>query len=85
MKSGHYPPSSWLASEGVGDVPTIADDENSSALAAYGAGGFPYMVYLDGTNKVLLRTAGEYGDDPEQFTPIFQSLASGEAPVDPRV
>jgi hypothetical protein len=39
---------------------------------------------LDGTNKVLLRTAGEYGDDPEQFTPIFQSLASGEAPVDPR-
>lgn len=28
---------------------------------AYGAGGFPYAVYLDGENRVLARSSGELG------------------------
>jgi len=81
---GNYPPSEWLEREGVSGVPTIADDEGSTALAAYGAGGFPYLVYLDADNNVVLRTSGEYGSDPQAYTPVFEALASGEPPVDPR-
>ena len=81
---GNYPPSEWLEREGVSGVPTIADDEGSTALAAYGAGRFPYLVYLDADNNVVLRTSGEYGSDPQAYTPVFEALASGEPPVDPR-
>ena len=37
----NYPPSAWLAREGVGDLPVIADDGDSTAYRAYGAGGCP--------------------------------------------
>ena len=83
--TANYPPSEWLAESGFGDDPTIADtqDENP-AYNAYGAGGLPYVVFLDGDNDVLLRTQGEYGDDPNVYTAIFDALSKGEAPTDPR-
>lgn len=81
----NYPPSEWLAREGVSDVPTIADDDASSALRAFGAGGFPYLVYLDADNEVVLRTSGEYPADPTVYTAIFDALAKGDRPVDPRL
>lgn len=81
----NYPPSEWLEREGVSDIPTIADDEASTALQAYGAGGFPYLVYLDADNKVVLRTSGEYPDDPNVYTQVFDALANGEQPSDPRL
>jgi cytochrome c biogenesis protein CcmG/thiol:disulfide interchange protein DsbE len=81
---GNFPPSEWLEREGVGNLPTIADDENSSAYQAYGAGGLPYVVFLDKDNNVVLRTEGEYGDDPEAFTEVFENLAAGEPVEDPR-
>ncbi|MGH8976491.1 MAG: TlpA family protein disulfide reductase [Acidimicrobiia bacterium] len=80
----NYPPSEWLEREGVGDIPVIADDEDSSAYAAYGAGGLPYIVYLDGNGDVVLRTEGEYGDDPEVYTDLLARLAAGETLDDPR-
>lgn len=54
----NYPPSAWLQKE---KWPTtiMADDNNSSAAAAYGLGAYPYMVVLDGNNKVITRTSGE--------------------------
>jgi thiol-disulfide isomerase/thioredoxin len=81
----NYPPSEWLAAEGVGDVPTLVDDEAYSALRAYGAGSFPYLVYLDAEHRVVLRTEGEYGDDPEVYTALFEGLARGEPLTDPRL
>ena len=62
----------------------IADDGDSTAYRAYGAGGLPYVVYLDKDNNVVLRTEGEYGDDPEIYTDIFDKLAAGELTDDPR-
>lgn len=57
---GNFPVSRWLENEGF--TPTvIRDDAASSALLAYGAGGFPYAVYLDGENRVLARSSGELG------------------------
>jgi cytochrome c biogenesis protein CcmG/thiol:disulfide interchange protein DsbE len=81
---GNYPPSEWLAREGVDSLPTIADDEDSTAYQAYGAGGLPYIVYLGSENQVVLRTKGEYPDDPEVFTELFENLAAGEPIQDPR-
>jgi cytochrome c biogenesis protein CcmG, thiol:disulfide interchange protein DsbE len=79
----NYPPSEWLAREGVGDLPVIADDGDSSAYDAYGAGGLPYVVYLDKDNSVVLRTEGEYRDDPEVYTDLFEKLVAGEPIEDP--
>lgn len=84
-QENNYPPSAWLRREGVDDLPTIVDSESVDALLAYGAGGFPYVVYLDGDNNALLRTAGEYPEGDEVYTQIFDALANGgEGLEDPR-
>jgi thiol-disulfide isomerase/thioredoxin len=59
---GNFPVSSWLEDEGF--TPTVVrDDDASSALNAYGNGGFPYVIYVDGENRVLARSSGELGAD----------------------
>ena len=65
-------------------LPAIADDGDNTAYYAYGAGGLPYIVYLDKDNKVALRTEGEYGNDPEIYTDVFAKLAAGQLTSDPR-
>ncbi len=57
--STNYPPNRWLESDEGWNVTTMRDNEDSEALINYGAGGFPYVVYLDGDNTVLARSAGE--------------------------
>lgn len=54
---GNYPPQDWLEAEGF-TPPTLRDDASSSALVAFGAGAFPYAVYLDGDNRVVSRSKG---------------------------
>lgn len=54
---GNYPPSSWLESEGW-TVPIIRDDKDNSVLNAYGAGGFPYWVFVNADGTVALRASG---------------------------
>jgi thiol-disulfide isomerase/thioredoxin len=80
----NYPPSEWLADAGLSDIPTIADNESSDALVAFGAGGFPYWVYLDEDHQVVARTSGEYPDDPVVYTTIFEALAAGDPVTDLR-
>ncbi len=54
---GNYPPSAWLDREGF--TPTVMrDDADSPAYQAFGGGGFPYVVYLDGENRVIGRSSG---------------------------
>jgi thiol-disulfide isomerase/thioredoxin len=73
MNSGrdNYPPSEWLEREGWSS-PVIRDDSENSALIAYGAGGFPYWVFVNADGTVALRTAGELPID--QFQTILESL-----------
>jgi len=59
-EGGNYPPAAWLDRVGFSPV-TMRDDDGSSAVLAYGAGGFPYAVYLDSQNRVIARSAGELG------------------------
>lgn len=57
---GNWPPQDWLDSEGW-DVPTIMDDEDSSAVFAYGMRGTPFYVVLDGDGNNLGRFSGQVG------------------------
>ncbi len=72
---GNYPPSAWLKREGVGDVPTVVDDAKTKAYLNYGAGGFPFIVFVDKDNKVALRTTGEL--PAGSYDQYFNALASG--------
>ncbi len=60
----YWPPSQWIDDMGLADVPTLVDDEDATAAAAYGLDGFPYIVALDGDGKVVARVSGE---QPEGF------------------
>ena len=59
MASGreNYPPSEWLDREGW-TVPVIRDDSNDSIHTAYGAGGFPFWVFVNSDGTVAVRVAG---------------------------
>lgn len=54
----NYPPSVWLERERwAQDV--VLDDSEFSALRSYGAGGFPYWVFLNADGTVAARSAGQ--------------------------
>ncbi|HEX5615983.1 MAG TPA: TlpA disulfide reductase family protein [Acidimicrobiia bacterium] len=80
----NYPPSAWLADAGLGDVPTLVDDDRSAAHVAFGGGGFPYWVLLDADHRVVARMSGEFPDDPDVYTTMFDALAAGDPITDPR-
>ena len=54
----NFPPSAWLEREGW-TAPVLRDDIDSSGLIAYGAGGFPFWVFVDADGKVVRRSAGQ--------------------------
>jgi hypothetical protein len=58
----NYPPSAWLADERW-TAPTIADDADGSAGAAFGLTAFPYFVAVDGAGTVAARITGELSID----------------------
>lgn len=57
-----YPPQDWLIDENW-PGPVMRDSAEFDAVRSYGAGGFPYTVYLNGENEVVARSAGELGQD----------------------
>lgn len=73
MNSGrnNFPPSEWLAGEGW-TPPVIRDDNENTVLINYGAGGFPYWVFLNADGTVALRTSGQL--EVEQLENILLSL-----------
>jgi thiol-disulfide isomerase/thioredoxin len=73
----NYPPSKWLDREGLGDIPTLVDDANSTAHAAYGDGGFPNLVLVGKDGKVAARFSGELGE--EAYPVLLDALAKGTA------
>lgn len=68
---GNYPPSSWLEGEGW-TVPVIRDNQDNEVLLAYGAGGFPYWVFVHSDGTVATRTSGEL--EIAQLTAILNEL-----------
>ena len=58
----NYPPDEWLREENW-PAEAMRDDESGTAHFAYGAGGFPYWVFVNADGEVVARTAGELGID----------------------
>lgn len=60
MNSGrpNYPPSDWLESEGW-TPPVLRDNQDNLVHSYYGAGGFPFWVFVEEDGTVALRTSGE--------------------------
>ena len=54
----NFPASDWLDREGW-TVPVIRDDADNTVLRSYGAGGFPYWVFVRPDGTVALRTVGQ--------------------------
>lgn len=72
----NWPPQTWLEDEGW-TVPVIMDDEQQSAVFAYGMRGTPFYVVLDGDNRNLGRLSGQVGvAGLEQMVAIAQSSIS---------
>ncbi len=57
-RENNYPPSTWLKDE-KWPTEVLADDENSSALDAFGGSSFPYMVFVGADGTVVKRVSGE--------------------------
>lgn len=54
----NWPPSEWLSRENW-TSPNVRDNQDSSALSAYGGSSFPYWVFLNGDGTVAARVAGQ--------------------------
>lgn len=70
----NFPPGEWLVREGW-SVPTLADDEDSSAGVALGVEGFPAFVVVDGSGQVVQRASGEI--TVEQWEQLLEAARSG--------
>jgi len=69
----NYPPSEWVVEKGW-PWPVMADDENLTAIKAYGGTSFPFAVALDADGIVLGRRAGSASAD-ETAAFLADSLA----------
>jgi cytochrome c biogenesis protein CcmG/thiol:disulfide interchange protein DsbE len=54
----NFPPGQWLVDKDW-QWPVLADDENGTAMAAYGGTSYPTMVFVDGNGDVFQRLSGE--------------------------
>ena len=54
----NWPPSKWLVAN-KWSFDQFADSEKQDAAAAYGVGGYPFIVFVDATGNVTSRSSGE--------------------------
>ncbi len=70
---GNYPPQAWL--ERANFTPLVMRDSDAgAAFQAFGGSSFPYVVYLDGENRVVSRSAGNLPGDT--IVGLWQSTAA---------
>lgn len=69
----NFPPAPWFEKEKY-PYPVIADDVNASIANAYGLSSYPYLVFLDGQNKVISRVSGELPDG--QFKTLVEQASA---------
>ncbi len=54
----NWPPSKWLVAK-KWTFDQFADSEKQDASAAYGVGGYPFLVFIDAAGNVTSRSSGE--------------------------
>ena len=75
---GNFPAADWLRAQ-KWSVPTIVDDKQSQAGAAFGVSGFPYFIVTDAQGKVVYRTSGEKTE--AEWNALLAAARTGKAPV----
>jgi thiol-disulfide isomerase/thioredoxin len=70
----NYPPSEWLA-DADWPITTMADDDDSTAAAAFGLESYPYFVAIGSDGRVVARGSGELTQD--QFERLLDVAAAG--------
>ena len=75
---GNFPAADWLRRE-KWSVPTIVDDKQSQAGAAFGVSGFPYFIVTDAQGKVVYRTSGEKTE--AEWNALLEAARTGKAPA----
>jgi thiol-disulfide isomerase/thioredoxin len=73
----NFPPGNWLRDEGW-SVPTLVDDEQSSAANAYGLSSYPFFVVLDTSGDVVVRASGELSTDG--WEQLLEAARTGVTP-----
>jgi|GEM_PF-273404 len=79
-RPGNFPPDVWLETEDW-TPPVILDTKNSEIFETAGASGTPFILVLDGDNKVVARVSGNIG--PGETVRLWNSAKNG--PVVPFV
>jgi cytochrome c biogenesis protein CcmG/thiol:disulfide interchange protein DsbE len=74
----NYPPGKWLRGQGW-SVPTMVDDEESTAGSAFGLSAYPFFVVVDSAGNVVTRTSGELSED--QWNALLEAARTGTAPA----
>jgi cytochrome c biogenesis protein CcmG/thiol:disulfide interchange protein DsbE len=72
-KQDNYPPSAWLAEEGLA-VPVLVDSKTFDAAFAYGLPVYPYFTVLDAEGRVAMRGSGEL--DPAALDALVSAAQS---------
>ena len=72
----NYPPSSWLEREGWTQG-VVVDDTDNLVLQSYGAGAFPYWVFLNADGTVAARSEGRL--DVPQLEAFLNAIAASSA------
>jgi thiol-disulfide isomerase/thioredoxin len=73
---GNFPAGPWLRKDGW-TVPTMIDDEQSTAGEALGISAFPYFLVVDKDGNVVERTSGEITED--QWNALLEAARTGQA------
>ena len=74
--SPNYPPSAWFEAE-QWPAKAVRDSVESEIGDAYGLGGFPYMVVVDGQGRVVTRVSGELSDTQWESLLATAAAAAG--------
>jgi cytochrome c biogenesis protein CcmG, thiol:disulfide interchange protein DsbE len=72
----NYPPGAWLRKE-QWPVPTMVDDDESTAAVAYGLAGFPYFVVVGADGTVVERASGQL--TTEQWEALLEAARTGQS------
>lgn len=72
----NFPPGKWLRSKGW-SIPTLVDDEESTAANAFGLASYPFFVAVDASGKVVYRVSGEISETT--WNALLDSARTGSA------
>jgi thiol-disulfide isomerase/thioredoxin len=74
----NFPPDQWLVDKDW-QWPVLADDQNGTAMDAYGGTSYPTMVFVDGNGDVFRRVSGEVPIDV--IDQLADELVGSSAPA----